>query len=237
MTAGQVILMAMKSLGIVPSGEDATTEEYADGLLYLQMMLRAWALERLIVFTSTKESLVLTAGTSSYTWGVGGALNSERPNKVLSADLTDSDNKTSLVDVVSEKNFESIVDKTIQQRPNTVHVQMTYPLATIKTYPVPDAAYTLNMYSVKPFTEASSFSSVSDTLLLPSGYQEPVVNNLAVRLSPVFGKAVPQVVAILAADGYKKITKNNATHMGNTVSLGIPAGNGSSYNINTDSSR
>lgn len=228
MTVRQYILMAMKSLGIIASGENATTEEYNDGLIYFQMMLRNFAAIRLVVHTSTVEQLSLVAGTSVYTWGVGGDLNSSRPNKVLYANLNNGDYP---IDLIGEKEFVSVSNKSTTGIPTAVYISRSYPLATINVLPVPNAAYTLYLCAVKPFTETSSFSSLDDTVMVAPEYEEPLTNNLAVRISTVFGKAVPAVVASLAASGMSTIMKNNATGMGNPVTLGLPVGEGF-YDIN-----
>lgn len=228
MTAKQAILTALKSLGVVASGEDATPEEYADGLLYLQMMLRNLSAVRLLVYTSTVDQLVLTAGKSDYTWGVGGDLSSSRPNKILHANLNNGEYPVSLL---SEKEFVEVGSKDTVGIPSAVYISRSFPLASIVVLPVPDAAYMLYLHSVKPFTETSSFTSLNDELIFPPEYEEPIVNNLAVRLSTVFGKAVPAIVAGLAASGMSIIMKNNSTGMGNSVTLGLPVGSGN-YDIN-----
>lgn len=228
MTAGQIILTAMKSLGIIASGEDATTDEYADGLLFLQMMLRTWAADRLIVHSSTEDSFDLTAGVGEYTLGPTGDFVTSRPNKILSANLS---NGLWPVEIVSEKEYTSIKDKTVTGTPKYLFVRMGFPLLTLYLSPLPDTSYTLYLYSVKPFTETSSFTSVSDTLILPAMYQEVVVNSLAVRLASVFGKAVPPVVASLATGGYMQLKKTNATGMSPAASLSLPLFS-SIYDIN-----
>lgn len=228
MTAAQIILTAMKSLGIIASGEDATTDEYADGLLYLQMMLRGWAADRLFVHSTTADSFELTAGTSEYTLGPSGDFVTSRANKILSANL---DNGEYAVEVVSEKEYTNIKDKSITGTPKYLFVRMGFPLVTLYLSPVPDTSYTLYLYSVKPFTETSSFTSVNDTLIIPAMYQETLVNALAVRLASVFGKAVPPIVLSLAVNGYAQIKKTNASDMSPRVSLSLPLSSGV-YDIN-----
>lgn len=236
MTAQEIIQAAMRKLGVYASGETPTTNELADGLSALQSMLRAWSGRRLVVFSSVKDTLTLVAGTASYTWGSGGTLATSRPHNVLGAYITDSDNVSFKIDIITEGQYRIISNKTLSGRPDKMFMHMLYPLAYIYLYAVPDIAYTLNIDSMKPFTETSSFSALSDTLQFPSNYEEPMIYNLAIRLGSEFGKAVSAEVVALASTGFKELMSINSNQLYEPVDIAgsIPVSGRSGYNINTD---
>lgn len=228
----------MRKLGALASGETPTSEEYADGLEALQVMLRSWAAEKIIVHASTKESFTLTSGTYLYTWGTGGTFSSVRPNQLTGAYILDSGGTSYPVELISEGRYRQITVKATSGRSYVLFFQPTFPLANVYLFPVPDAAESLYIDSVKPFTETSSFAAVTDTLVLPVNYEESVIYNLAVRLGPEFGKAVPVEVAAIAVSSFNRLITLNSSNQVEPVDITVPAGRtGGYYNIESDSYR
>lgn len=238
MTAEDLIKSAMRKITAYAAGESPSTNELSDGLSALQLMLRGWAGKDLVVFASTKESIVLTPSTTSYTWGIGGVINSIRPHRVTGAYVIDSGGSSQPVDIISEGKYRSISDKTLGGRVNQLFFHPTYPLAVIYLYPVPDTSDTLYLDSIKPFTEVSSFATIGDTVQVPSNYEEALVYNLAIRLASEYGKAVTAEVAAIATDTLNNLIKVNVVNQLESVGISIPGmSGGSRYNINSDSYR
>jgi hypothetical protein len=238
MIVSAVIKSSMRKLGLVASGETPTAEEYADGLEALQVMLRSWSAEKIIVHASTKESFTLTAGTYLYTWGAGGTFNSARPHQLTGAYILDSGGNSYPVELISEGKYRAITVKTSSDRPFALFLQPTFPLANVYLFPVPNAVESLYVDSWKPFTETSSFNAITDTLSFPVNYEEPMIFNLAVRFGSEFGKAVPAEVAAIASKSYDRLTNLNASQQVEPVSIIVPAGRaGGHYNIDSDTYR
>jgi hypothetical protein len=239
MLVSTAIKSSMRKLGLIASGETPSTNEYADGLEALQVMLRSWAAEKIVVFASTKESFTLVSGTYLYTWGTSGTFNSARPNSLTGAYILDSEGATHLVDLIGEARYRSISVKTTVSRPYALFFRPSYPFANVYLYPVPNTAESIYIDSFKAFTETSSFDSISSTLAFPANYEEALIYNLAVRLAPEFGKPVPVEVAAIAVSSYNRITSLNASNQVEPVGIMIPAGRpyGGGYSINSDSYR
>lgn len=233
MIVSNLIKSSMRKLGLIATGETPSASEMADGLEALQIMLRSWAGKRLMVFASVKEPITLVAGTASYSWGVGGTINTPRPNQILGAFIRDSENIDHFVDLVSEGKYRSIAVKGTANRPDMLFFHPTYPLAAIYLHPTPDAAEALWIESMKPFTEASSFSALGDTISFPPNYEEPLLYGLAVRMAPEFGKPVPVEVAAVAANTLDSLLTMNAANQVEALKLSLPTGMRSAYNINT----
>jgi hypothetical protein len=239
MTVQQLITAALRKISVVASGEDPTANELADGLSALQSMLRSWAAEKINIFASVKESFTLTVGTYLYTWGTAGSINTARPNSVLGVYILDSAGVSHNVDIISENKYRLISIKATTGRPYALFAHMTYPLVNIYLYPVPDTAEVMYLDSMKPFTEASSFSAQTDTISFPPEYEEVLIYNLAIRSAPEFGKTIPVEVAAVASRSYERLTRLNLANTIEPVIISLPVGRsqGSHYSINSDTYR
>jgi hypothetical protein len=239
MLVSDLIKSSMRKLGLLASGETPTTSEYADALSALQSMLRSLPASKINVFSSVKESHTLTAGTGTYTWGSGGVINTARPNKLIGAYILDSSNTSHQVGIITEGQYRVIPVKTTTGRPYSAFLYSAYPLSTLYLYPVPDAAETLYLDSIKPFTETSSFDVIGSTLSFPLYYEEFFIYNLAIRIAPEFGKEVPAAVVAVATSSYTRIITLNAAGQLEPIAINVPAGltYGAGYSINSDSSR
>lgn len=232
MLVSAVIKSAMRKLGLVASGEDPTPSEYTDGLEALQSMLRLWSSKKILVFASTRETVTLVPGQAAYTWGSGGNITTDRPHALTDAFVRDSNNTDYDVSVITEGRYNSITNKDIGGRPSYAFLHPLYPLAYLYLYPTPDTADTIHLDSLKPFTETSSFSDISDTLAIPVNYEEPIIANLAVRIAPEYGKSVSVEIASLAASGYDFLIGLNSSNQVEPITLSLPVCQRGAYDIN-----
>ena len=235
MLVSDIIHSALRKIGAVSAGEVVEPDEQQDALEALQVMLRSWSAEKLNVFSSVHEDFTLVAGTEEYTWGVGGTINTLRPNQVTGVSIVDSSGVTHPVSIIDESKYRLISTKDTSSRPYNLFPRYTYPYVIITLYPVPPDAETLKLESLKPFTESSSFSSVSDTLAIPTHYEEPIIYNLAVRCAPEYGKAIPASVAAIALDSYNRLTTRNAGNQVESIGIDLPVRSSGKYSINSDS--
>lgn len=240
MTVETLIKASLRKLGVYASGESPTAEELQDGLEALQSMLRSWSGRMSNVFVSTKESFTLVSGTASYSWGSGGDFSSARPNKVLGAYILDSSSVSHPVDVtLTEGEYRRISVKGTSSRPYTLYFHPSYPTATVYLYPTPNAAETLYVDSMKPFTESSSFDALASTLAFPVVYEETLIYSLGMRLAPEYEKTVSAEFVAIANSAYDIMMIANAAAQIEPVYVMILAGNGygARYSINSDTYR
>lgn len=234
MLVSEILNSAGRKLGLIASNESLTSFELTNSLNILQSMLRSWSAELINVHSTIAETKALVASTANYTWGTGGDIDSARPNKLLHASILDSATTTP-IDIISEGEYSRISTKATEGTPRNIFVQYTYPLVNIYLYPTPDAIVTLNLSSVKPFAEASSFSAISDTLALPVIYEEPIIYNLAARMASEFGKVVPPNVVATANSSYTRLISLNAANYIEPIKMDFPVNPSSGYSIKSDS--
>jgi hypothetical protein len=236
MQVQDIVKASMRKLSLYASGETPSVNELNDGLSALQSMLRAWESRRLLVFASTKENVTLVPGQYLYAWGTDGDINTTRPSQLLGCYITDSEGVTHTIDIISEDKYRSISVKGTVSRPYALYFQPTYPLANVYLYPVPSDVETMVIDSLKPFTETSSFSGLTDTLAFPPNYEEAITYNLAVRLADEYGKAVTASIAAIATATLDSIIAVNSSNQVTEAMIITPASSpqGTRYSINSD---
>jgi hypothetical protein len=237
MIVQDLIKASMRKLGAVASGELPTPDELADGLSALQSMLRSWAAMQMNVYASVKESFTLIPTQYIYTWGIGGDINSDRPNQVAGAYVQESGGVSHPVDIISEGQYRGITVKNTASRPYALFFHPTYPFAEVYIYPVPVDAEQMFLDSFKPFSESGSIDDVNSTIVFPGYYEEALIYNLAIRLAPEYGKAIPIEVAGIATASYDRMIIKHAAEQVEPTYILIPAcaPYGARYSINSDS--
>jgi hypothetical protein len=224
-TASDIITAALNKVGVyVP-----TTAQQATALQSLNNMISSWGAD-LIQPYQTRESFSLTVGTASYTIGTGGTFSATRPMRIESCFLRNSDGYDFPVDIMSKKDYDAISSKSFSARPEKVILLTEYPLAYIIFDNAPDVAYTAYFDFTKQFTE---FSTVSDSVSLPSEYKEALVYNLAISCAEDWDRKVSQTVLLRARETKVMILALNASNQPCPIAS-FDIRTGSRYNINID---
>jgi hypothetical protein len=196
-TARDIIKKALQKNGVLVMSEAPSADEASDGLFALNSMISSWSNDSLTVYARTWETFnnAITSGNSSYTIGVGGSINTVRPNNIVEAyvRLAGQDYELTIVD---DEYYNSISNKTLSGIPAFINFDNAYPLATLRLWPSPQSTYTLGLVSEKPFTE---FSTLDTAVSLPSGWEKALIDNLAIELAPEYGQEPSPSLARAAA--------------------------------------
>jgi hypothetical protein len=188
-SALDIITRALRTIGVLGSGETAGPAMASDGLSSLNEMVEAWDTEKLSIFEDTQEGFTLT-GAQSYTIGSGGDFDTSRPMKITSA-FVRVGTVDYPVDVVTKEQYDGIsLKSTAGEIPSVVCVEMDYPLSTLKLWPVATGC-TLYLNSVKPL---SIFTSLTTQVNFPPGYERALRLCLAVEMMPEYGMDNPMVI-------------------------------------------
>lgn len=189
-----MVLNSLVMLNDKTIGGTFTPTESAYYLQKLNTMLDSWGLESLLTYQVLQENFPLTASTAAYTIGSGGAFNTVWPNRIVKAFIRDSSNSDSPVRVLPSASYDSIIGKSVgNSQPTDLYYERSFPLGTIKIYPKPIAGLTLFLDSMK---QLQSFSTFTDTLSLPPGYQRAIESNFCIELAPGLTTVSPEVVKI-----------------------------------------
>lgn len=193
-----MILRSMRMTGEKIRGATLTSNEQTETLYELNSFMDACALERLLCYTVKQDSLALTQGVSSYTIGSGGAFNVTRPTKIVDpCFVRDANNYDSRVEVVGADAYGKIKVKNVGNTyPQALYYNADYGatgLGTIFLYPVPIGGLTLFINS---WSQIGTFSSQSQALSLPPGYQLFIESNFAIHLAAGYTNVSPELAKI-----------------------------------------
>ena len=96
MTANELISRSLKTIGVLASGETASSDNVADSLVVLNSMVDSWATQRLTIYAVTRNVFDLSASTQEYTIGTGGTFNVVRPVSIQNASIILDKNASSI---------------------------------------------------------------------------------------------------------------------------------------------
>lgn len=209
MTTGVTLLdRGLRFLGVLASGATSDTNQRADGLTAINGLLESWRNDKLLTYSMVDNSLTMVNAQQSYTVGASGDLNITRPVKFEDAFMTISsvDTPVTLIDQVQ---WDAIPYKTNSS--SLVEYAFYNPLMTssqgvLKVYPVPSAANVLHLIT---WTVLASLAAITDTVLLPPGYDRAIASNLAIEIAPEYGASASPELQKIARDSLAAIKRMN----------------------------
>ena len=191
-----MIISALIMTGEKSIGGTLDADERPYFLSRLNSMLDSWSNERLVIPYLSQTSFALTASTASYSIGNGGAFNMPRPIKVVDpCFIRDTSNVDSPLQIIDNQAYADIpMKQTNGAYPGLLFYDSGFSAtstATISLYPAPSSGLTLFINTLQPLT---NFSTVSQNLLAPPGYQDAIETNFAVRSAFGIRPVAPEVV-------------------------------------------
>lgn len=207
-TVLQIITDSMQDAGILSSNETPNATDAQKAFRLLNRMLDGDSTEDLMVYHNINEVFNLISGQQNYTIGPSGDFNTTRPINITAIYMRDTNGNDLPCQMLDYQQYADILSKPITA---TIALSAYYdsgvPLSTITFWPVPaQTSYRAVIWSWKPLT---AFTSLSDSVILPPGYEDYIEWNLADRLCPAFGRDVPSRVEKLAIQTKEKIKKIN----------------------------
>lgn len=224
-TAQDLIEAAMRVIGALYAGESASSGELTNGLQALRFMLRGWSARNLSLYYTTQDSITLN-GSTSYTIGSSGTINTPRPVSIRGAYAT-SNNVDRPLKIIDEARYRILSLKQLSGTVEYLWYNPDYPLGVLYFYPLASGTVTLD--SLKPLLEPTNVST--DTMQFPPEYDEAIKWNLAIRLAPEFGRQLPPEIVALAREAFDVIMMKNFASQINESRLDILKVSYGRYNI------
>ena len=180
-----MILRSQRMIGEKSRGATLTTAEQTETLAELNTFMDACANERLLCYQTQQDSMTLTASTSTYTIGTNGVFAVDRPTKLVDpCFVRDASGYDSQLTVINREAYGAIPMKSVGNTwPTHIFYDYGYSAtstATITVYPAPVSGLTLFINSWK---QLGNFSTLSQTVMLPPGYQLFIESNFAIHLA------------------------------------------------------
>jgi len=200
-TGLSVIKSAMRMLGVLAQGATPSSDQQADALEALNLILGSWSNDDLIQPYKITESFSVLSGVNDRTIGTSGDWNTPKPVDIEAVYIRDANNIDHYLDMLTAKEYAKLPAKGVAAgRPEFFYfepVDSTTPATHSKIFfdKTTNATETFYLLSYKEF---SSLSVVGDTIALPGAWVRALKMNLAVDLAPEFGVPVKPEVAALA---------------------------------------
>jgi hypothetical protein len=225
----KIINRALRLLGVLAEGESPTTTMSNDALTALNAMVDAWNTEYLTLYATENITITLD-GSASYTIGAtGDVVASAAPISIDSAFIT-VNSVDYPISEMTQSRYDSLVSKSLtSQIPTDFVFNSTHPDATVTFYPVPDSG---NVVTLRVNTLLSAFT-LTQTFSMPNGYENALVFNLAVDMSPEYPAIALNPLVLKNATMYlaklKRLNRKAIIEKSPLVSS-----KRGRYNINTD---
>lgn len=207
-------LAARKGGALKRAGQGLSPSEQQEFLNLLNAMIDGLKIENLLVTNYIRKVFHLELNKKSYSVGVGGDFDMDRPEKIYRAGFLFNEGTTEEAELPIKclqdyTQYAAEVVKNVQSSlPLVLYYQATAPLGTATVWPVPSQDLVpLVLYNRNVLQE---FNSAEDTVYLQSGWRELLEFNLAVRIhqNPPYNKEPmdPDVKAM--AQFYKQRVKD-----------------------------
>lgn len=229
-TAGEVITLAHKMLGVLAPGEVLPAADAQDSLDVLNHMLDSWSTEALAIYSTQDQDFTWTANEASRTIGPTGDFVGNRPIKVHNTTYFADGTESFTVKLITERDYNAIGDKTATSTyPEFMFVNQTMPDVTLTVYPVPTDTLTFHIISDVVLAQPAGLTT---TLSFPPGYNRAFVLNLAAEIASMYGMSPPPMVLANATLAKRTIKRNNVKKMTLNIDSRLP-GMSTGSNIET----
>ena len=210
MTVSDLIKAALLLMEDISPGYTPSADTLAVGLETANGMLDILAARGVLVPTISSDAKALT-GVNVYTWGTGGTINSVRPLKILSAEVT-VNQLSNPVEIITQDRWSKIDDKSAAgPYADVLFPDYNFPLCNIFLWPTPANGGILTIYSLK---QLASFLTVNDNISLPPGYTHALTYILAPLLAPKLRRQVTDFVIAEAKAAHDTIAALNMQVLG-----------------------
>jgi hypothetical protein len=206
-TATDLITGALRKIGQYAPGETLAAADAQDALDTLNGMLDLWSAQKFSVYNQIETVQTLTAGQSSYTVGLGGYFNIERPLRIVKAYSRITTSNSAVDFPCSITTLEKYAGVGLKSQPGPwpkmVYYNSGFPLGNLIFWPVPTQNVEFHLWSDQVFGTLDLTSQVA----LPRGYFLGLQYNLAELLCSEYGMPIPPDVRRLAKE-FRDIIKD-----------------------------
>jgi hypothetical protein len=166
-------------------GRKSNADKLAEGLQVVNRLVGNWNADPLKIFTNSIAAFPLVAGQKIYTMGTGGNFNVAPPQRITFANIivtpaSGAAYRRQLQLLTDQRWSEVAVQDIGGTIPKKLYCDYGYPLSSLYLWGQPLANYQLELYT---WQLIASFAAITDAVILPPGYEEAIIYNLAKRLA------------------------------------------------------
>jgi hypothetical protein len=240
--AGQGLLYPALRKAAVTLGPGRTPSpaQFQDAIDELNRLTASLNCDRLNIYSNQRLELPLTAGRKTYTIGPACDpaspvdFDAPRPQGIERANIIYNSGGSAIRYPLAQLTVLQWPLIAVQDLPasipQAIYNDRGYPVSTLYLYGQPMAGCALELFC---WVLIPAFRNVTDVVLLPPGYEDALVLNLAVRLAPHFQRVLDPNVREDARLSLMRLESINAPRPIADVSGGLGCGS-SQYNVYSD---
>ena len=208
-TRDQVIISALRKLGVIELGGTPDADTLTNASLVLNLMIKMWAVDGLKIWTVDELTLPLVASKTSYVIGPGGDLVTDKPLKLIQAWLRNT-SVTPQIDtpmqILSKQEYNILGSKGSTGTANSVFLDPRVNTSTLYSYLTPEA-YTATTYQMHLVVQRMMSDVLTGTAIpdFPTEWMQALVWGLADQLAIEYSVPMNHRQEIMTrALGYKE---------------------------------
>ena len=201
-TGAQLVADALQEAGVYGQGETPNAADMQLCLRKVNRLIATFSALKSLVFGTYNDSLVMTPGTATYnftSFPLGRPLNLESLYLTLS-------NVSYPIRMIDAGTYSNIPVKTVTGIPVECWLNWTATDGSLTFYPIPIAAYTMNIVAWTTFQGTVDINTV---FALPPGYETFLTEALAVDVAPSFGMPVSEDARVAAVRARRSLRMVN----------------------------
>lgn len=219
-TAQTLINSALRKLGALGVGETPNATESAECLTALNQLLGSLNTEPGLIWAEQAITKAITASTSSMTIGTAGTWAVARPIRIISAQWVDSSGTVyDITPNVPLDEFLRLSKVATTGTPTILNYEAAVASGTLQWYPTPSESGTMKLVIWVPLP---SEVALTDTLILPPGYERMIAYELAEDLSLDYEVQLSQTFLMRALEAKAQAKRPNQKIPLLRTTLGLP---------------
>lgn len=228
-TALQLYTASLKKLGVYQEGEALSAETSVDALFNLNLMLSGWNIQKYLVYGLEIEEFQLIPNQQSYTMGVGGDFDTNKPAYTDAIFLRYSNSNEKRVEIIDNRLWGSLQSKDAKSSiPYYAYIDINHPLRRVYLYPTPSEAKTIIFHN---YRKLDDITNVNTVLSFPEGYELAIIYNLALLIAPEYGVTPSNDIYKTANTSLENIKRANIKPVTVPVDPALTGGRGFNWRI------
>lgn len=244
-TVRAIVTDALNEIGALSPGESLQEPLASIGLLRFQNQLDAWQADRLDLAIQTRVTFPLVSGTSTVTIGTGGSVTttpttSTAPMFLDTVTYVTPGSSPEIEVKIGQMDRDTYARLTIKSLPSSLPLQCFYQrafadaLGHLFIWPQVTQNITIVLYHPQG---AGVPATLNDSVSGPAGYADAFMYDLALRLCPPTGTAVPDGLPTLRSRAMRAMQRPNVIPATVNVDPAVTNSVSSGYNILSDTTQ
>jgi hypothetical protein len=205
-SATEIITRAMRIVGVLGQNETPNSSEVNDGLVSLNDLLDSWDTDETYIYTIQSSTFPLTSGVNTYTIGIGGTFNTDRPI-IFDSVVANLQGISYPLKQLNAQDYADIAYKANSTGiPEFYYCDFAFPLSTIYLYGSPSSGLTLTIGKTERLTQ---FADLTTNYDFPAGYNRLLNYGLALELAPEYGMTLTPEAQFIASEAKANVRNRN----------------------------